>query len=163
MEVILDPERFFDDPGYIMEVSLGFDDEPGDPGDGSPVPPRPWRMLVLEDCDELLQADAKRRTGQALARLLNLTDGLIGQGLAVLVALTTNEPLTSLHPAVIRPGRCLAEIHVDALSRGEAQRWLGRRSGVPAAGATLAELFARRDERTNVTELRPAPAAGHYL
>jgi hypothetical protein len=119
MEVILDPERFFDDPGYIMEVTLGFDDEPIDHGQqavGVPDPPRRWRLLVLEDCDELLQADAKRRTGQALARLLNLTDGLIGQGLAVLVALTTNEPLASLHPAVVRPGRCLAEIHVDGLN-----------------------------------------------
>jgi hypothetical protein len=172
MEVILDPERFFDDPAYIMEVSLGFDDEPadvdvvgGDDGEadaGRPIARR-WRLLVLEDCDELLRADAKSRTGQALARLLNLTDGLIGQGLAVLVALTTNEPVASLHPAVVRPGRCLAEVHVDALTRAEAQRWLGRRTGVPAGGATLAELYALRDERPRVTSLRPAPAVGQYL
>jgi hypothetical protein len=158
MEVILDPERFFDDPGYIMDVTVGWDDGPPDDETGAG---RRWRLLVLVDCDELLQADAKRRTGQALARLLNLADGLIGQGHAVLVAITTNEPVASLHPAVVRPGRCLAEIHVDALTRAEAQRWLGRRSGVPPSGATLAELFALRDE--SAPALRPAPAVGQYL
>jgi hypothetical protein len=30
------------------------------------------RLLVLEDCDELLSVDAKLRAGQGLARLLNL-------------------------------------------------------------------------------------------
>ena len=69
-------------------------------------------MLVLEDCDELIRADAKRGAGQALSRLLNLTDGVVGQGLDVLVCLTTNEDLHRLHPAITRPGRCLAEIFV---------------------------------------------------
>jgi hypothetical protein len=48
-----------------------------------------WRLLLLEDCDELIRAEAKQSTGQALSRLLNLTDGLLGQGRRVLVAVTT--------------------------------------------------------------------------
>ena len=39
-----------------------------------------WRLLLLEDCDELIRGEAKQSTGQALSRLLNLTDGLLGQG-----------------------------------------------------------------------------------
>ena len=70
---------------------------------------------MLEDCDELIRAEAKQGAGQNLARLLNLTDGLVGQGLDVLVCITTNEELSRLHPAVTRPGRCLAQIHVGRL------------------------------------------------
>jgi hypothetical protein len=64
----------------------------------------PWRLLLLEDCDELIRSGAKEATGQALSRLLNLTDGLLGQGRNVLVAITTNEDIARLHPAVTRPG-----------------------------------------------------------
>ena len=54
-----------------MEAALGDDEIPGEGR---------WRLLLLEDCDELIGADAKRASGQALSRLLNLTDGLLGQG-----------------------------------------------------------------------------------
>ena len=104
-----------------------------------------WRLLILEDTGELLAADAKERTGQGLSRLLNVVDGLIGQGLRVLVLVTTNETLRSLHPAVSRPGRCASQIEFAAFSAEEAAEWLARH-GADASGqvATLATLFARR-------------------
>jgi hypothetical protein len=128
---VIDPEALFTDPGYLTSVVLGED------GDR-----RRWRLLVLEDCDELVGADAKQDSGQALSRLLNLTDGLLGQGLDILVCLTTNENVADLHPAVVRPGRCLAEIEIGPLPQEEATRWLG--APVGAEGATLAELYRRR-------------------
>ncbi len=85
VDCVLDPERLLRDPSYLMEVGLCEPDDEGDPR---------WRLLILEDCDELIRGDAKSGTGQSLARLLNLTDGILGQGLEVLVAITTNEPLT---------------------------------------------------------------------
>lgn len=136
VDCVLDPDRLFNAPGYLMEVAVGSDsDEDG----------KKWRLLVLEDCDELIRSGAKEAAGQGLSRLLNLTDGLLGQGRDVLVAITTNEDLARLHPAVVRPGRCLAQIEVGALPYEEATRWLGRTEGVPPSGATLAELFALRD------------------
>jgi hypothetical protein len=45
----------------------------------------------------------------------------------VLVAITTNEDLARLHPAAVRPGRCLAQIEVGRLPRAEAIAWLGAR------------------------------------
>ncbi|MEV4184744.1 DUF5925 domain-containing protein [Streptosporangium canum] len=136
VDCVLDPDRLFNAPGYLMEVAVGSDsDEDG----------KKWRLLVLEDCDELIRSGAKEAAGQGLSRLLNLTDGLLGQGRDVLVAITTNEDLARLHPAVVRPGRCLAQIEVGALPYEEATRWLGRAEGVPPSGATLAELFALRD------------------
>jgi len=138
--IIVDPDRLLREPGYLFEVVLD-DDDSDDDGDGRRG--ERWRLLVLEDCDELLRSDAKQQTGQSLSRLLNLADGVIGQGLRLLICMTTNEEIGRLHPAVLRPGRCLANIDVRSFSRAEATAWL-RGTGVPtpADGASLAELFA---------------------
>jgi len=140
-DCVLDPEVLFSSPAYLMQVAL---DSAGDCSCPDKKHEK-WRLLLLEDCDELIRGEAKQYTGQALSRLLNLTDGLLGQGRKVLVAITTNEDLAKLHPAVVRPGRCLARIEVPALPFGEAETWLGTSVGIPADGATLAELYALRD------------------
>jgi ATP-dependent 26S proteasome regulatory subunit len=132
--VVVDPESLFGDASYLMETLL--EAEANDL--------ERWTLLVVEDADELLESGAKRRSGQGLARLLNLTDGILGQGSRTLVALTTNEPLTRLHPAIIRPGRCLAQIEVGPLSRAEAAQWLGTAEGIEGAETTLAELYDLR-------------------
>lgn len=136
VDCVLDPEHLFNNIGYLMDIAIGADDSEADQGR--------WRLLLLEDCDELIRGEAKYAAGQALSRLLNLTDGLLGQGRNVLVGVTTNEDLERLHPAVVRPGRCLARIEVGALSRSEAVGWLGTDEGVGRDGATLAELYALR-------------------
>ncbi|MEV4480408.1 DUF5925 domain-containing protein [Micromonospora coxensis] len=138
VDCVLDPDVLFGDTAYLSEVAVGEEDE-GDSGTT-----RKWRLLILEDCDELIRGEAKQAAGQALSRLLNLTDGLLGQGRDVLVAITTNEDLSRLHPAVVRPGRCLARVEVGPLSYAEATGWLGSSAGVPPQGATLAELYALR-------------------
>ncbi|GAB7051717.1 DUF5925 domain-containing protein [Catenuloplanes indicus] len=153
VDCVLDPERLFADPAYLMNVALGGDDEDG---------PR-WRLLVLEDCDELIGGEAKMSSGQSLSRLLNLTDGLLGQGRNALIAITTNEDLASLHPAVIRPGRCLAQVEVGRLPRDEATAWLGRPDGIGPDGATLAELFALRSGTAPVAVPEPPANTGMYL
>jgi uncharacterized protein DUF5925/ATPase family protein associated with various cellular activities (AAA) len=151
---VVDPERFLGEAGYLMTVLLGADDhdEQGD----QPT----WRLIVIEDADELLRADAKRATGQSLSRLLNLADGFIGRGLRTLVLITTNEPLGGLHPAVVRPGRCLAEIEFPALSPAEASALLG---GAVTAPLTLAEVFERRGEVTRLASVAPTGPTGQYL
>jgi hypothetical protein len=153
VDCVLDPERLFGDPAYLMSVALGSgdDDEPR------------WRLLMLEDCDELVSGEAKASSGQQLSRLLNLTDGLLGQGRNALIAITTNEDLASLHPAVVRPGRCLASIEVGRLSYPEAVGWLGTPAGIGPDGATLAELYALKTGARPVTVAAPAPATGLYL
>jgi hypothetical protein len=153
VDCVLDPERLFGDPAYLMSVALGSgdDDEPR------------WRLLMLEDCDELIRGEAKASAGQQLSRLLNLTDGLLGQGRNALIAITTNEDLASLHPAVVRPGRCLAGIEVGRLPYAEATRWLGTAAGVGPDGATLAELYALKTGTQPVTVSSTPPATGLYL
>ena len=160
VDTVLDPEAFFNDPSYLMEVVIGNE---VDCLCGEHHNHRRWRLLIVEDCDELISGSAKDATGQALARLLNLTDGLLGQGREILVAITTNEPLDRLHPAVIRPGRCLAQIEVGKLSTEESAAWLDNGSNV-AKPMTLAELYAKRgDSAPTVTPMVPSQQVGQYL
>ncbi len=141
-----------------MEAVLG--DESGhshgdDDSDDASSEPQRWQLLLLEDCDELIRTDAKSTSGQSLSRLLNLTDGLLGQGYRIIVAITTYEDLSRLHPATVRPGRCLAQIEVGPLTRAESIAWLSAagncngngdlRDRIGPAGATLAELYALQD------------------
>jgi DNA polymerase III delta prime subunit len=154
VDCVLDPELLFNDPGYLMDVAVGWD--------GPDDEEARWRLLVLEDCDELIRAEAKQSTGQGLSRLLNLTDGLLGQGRDVLVAITTNEDLSRLHPAVVRPGRCLSQIEIGGLDAYQAAEWLGRSEGIGPAGASLAELFALRDGHPISTPEPPA-TTGLYI
>jgi hypothetical protein len=136
---IVDPEDFFgSSPTYLLDVvgERQSDDEE-DAG-------RRSQLIVLEDAGELMTVEARRQTGQGLSRLLNVTDGLLGQGLQVMVLITTNEPLDVLHPAIIRPGRCLADIEFGLLSAEESNAWL-RQHGVERTvdhPASLADLYA---------------------
>ncbi|MEU4850309.1 DUF5925 domain-containing protein [Streptomyces gilvosporeus] len=156
VDCVLDPERLFNDVGYLMDIAIGEDDGAGKGR---------WRLLLLEDCDELIRGEAKHTAGQALSRLLNLTDGLLGQGRNVLVGVTTNEDLERMHPAVVRPGRCLARIEVGPLTRREAAGWLGTEEGIGRDGASLAELYAlRRGTRpASVPAQDQGGEAGLYL
>lgn len=132
---ITDPDRYLGaDTTYLMDALLrtrGHDR-------------RRWRLVVLEDSGELLAADARALAGQALSRLLNLTDGLLGTGLRALVLVTTNEPLRRLHPAVVRPGRAWAEVEFTRLLIAQACA-VAKAHGIETAvdrEMTIAELFA---------------------
>jgi hypothetical protein len=137
MHFITDPEAFLGaGTAYLLDVLTA--------GPSQPAPDAPhWRMVVLEDAGELLSVDARARAGQALSRLLNVSDGVLGQGTKVVLLVTTNEPLGHLHPAVTRPGRCWRTIEFQALGVTQANAWLAAHhsSARVAQAATLAELY----------------------
>lgn len=140
LHYVLDPEKFFMEGDYLLSVILGADLPQSPDQDPSTM----WRLIVLEDAGEMLAKDAKLQVGQGLARLLNLCDGLLGQGLRVLVLITTNEQVGTLHSAVSRPGRCLSQVNFEKFDSAGAARWLESK-GAPAVvvkQATLADLYA---------------------
>jgi hypothetical protein len=140
---IADPESILGrSPAYLMEVATfgaGRTDEEA---------ARRSKLIVLEDSGELMSADARRESGQGLSRLLNLTDGFIGQGLRAMVLITTNEPITSMHPAVVRPGRCLSQIEFTEPSPEQANRWLTEHNvdAVADTPTPLARLYALKNQ-----------------
>ena len=130
---IMDPEELLGQGGAYMLDVLTWDGADEDR----------WRLLILEDAGELITADARAMTGRALSRLLNVTDGLLGQGTRTMLLITTNEPVGRLHPATRRPGRCLADIEFTPLARAEANAWLAARGYERRVDrpTPLAELF----------------------
>ncbi|MFL5736807.1 MAG: DUF5925 domain-containing protein [Actinomycetota bacterium] len=149
---VVDPEVAFGQSAeYLLRLALHNEQRKADTNR--------WRVLVLEDTGEMLTADAKDRVGQSLSRLLNLGDGLMGQGLNLLLLLTSNEPLARIHPAVARPGRCAAQVEFGPLTREESEKWLADH-GAPdrsrSGPATLAELHAA----LNGAPVRERPTVG---
>lgn len=133
---IIDTERLFADPAYL--TSLILDDESS----------RSWHLIVCEDAEEFIAPAAKADVGQALSRVLNLGDGMLGQSLKILLLFTTNAPAAALHPGITRPGRCFLDLRLPAFGAAEAAAWLGSHG---LAGddtwvtgeMTLAQLYAR--------------------
>jgi hypothetical protein len=80
--------------------------------------------FVVEDADHIL--DARANGNQQLHRFLAVADGVVrAQGRKILF--TTNLPnVSDIDDALLRPGRCFANLRFRALSRYEAERLLDR-------------------------------------
>lgn len=135
VEVVLDPEQMLGSAGYMRSILLNderpaqarksikrrkgkdtlFDDE-----DDDETPP--LRLIVVEDSAELFSDNCRNTPG--FSRLLNLTDGIIGQGLRCIFLLTANEEIGKIDPAIRRAGRCLQKLEFPLFSREEAHHWL---------------------------------------
>ncbi|MHB1459384.1 MAG: DUF5925 domain-containing protein [Thermoleophilia bacterium] len=139
---IVDPEVFFGNSSYMMELLARRSS-------------RELSLFIAEDTGELLASDAKRSIGQGLSRLLNICDGFIGQGMRILFLITTNEELGSMHPAVVRPGRCYANIGFERFTENEAAHWLSTRGvegeRIPSK-STIAELYSFIDREQILAE-----------
>lgn len=175
IDVVTDPERFFRDPHYAYAVLMrGLRDgvvhrfvggrrprpamlrayayrpeaDLDDERDQDDV--RRFRLIVLEDAAELVMAGCRER-GPGFTRLVNLSDGLVGQGLRFVLLFTANEDLGRIDPAVLRSGRCLQQLSFAPLPWDTAQAWLAARfaeagrpppEGVPQREYVLADLYA---------------------
>ncbi len=154
---IIDPDAFLGNADYMWDVIINMSGET-----------EKFKLLIMEDVDELIKADAKAQTGQSFSRLLNLGDGFIGQGLDLAIVLTTNEPMESLNPAVARPGRCMANIEVPRFTRLNATNWLqahGQEKTIPAPDKdlTLAEMYEKLAEQHQLVSVEESKGHGQYL
>lgn len=147
-EYITDPEIFFGSAAYMITVL-----------NRAPSSPEKWRLIVVEDAGQFVVKGADVSSGQAFSRLLNLTDGLLGQGMKTILLVTTNQGLRELHPALSRPGRCMANIQFDEFSTPEASEWLGRTVDGPK---TLAALYEEQLS-TVIQTKNKTPSHGAYL
>jgi hypothetical protein len=141
---ITDPDKFFGaSSSYMLRVLLEEVDAPYVDEKQEAEAKGKWKLLVLEDASELFGATAKQDVGPALGRFLNVVDGLIGQGLRVVVLATTNEDDGNWNEAVARPGRTAAQVEFHGFDAESARGWRVDH-GLPNAGsaAELADLYA---------------------
>lgn len=136
LNLIADPAVLLGEADYLMNVSL------------SRRPDTEWKLVLLEDSGGMFSRDAKQHSGEdRLGRLLNSTDGLLGNASKALWVLTTNEPLESFHSALSRPGRMAAAVEFLPLSEAESKCWMEKHERTDLAETltgkhTLAELYA---------------------
>jgi hypothetical protein len=146
-EYVIDPEQLLERGDYLMEVLLERTHRHSSevsPDFQEPAEPERWRLLILEDSGEMMRVDAKKSLGQGLSRLLNISDGILGQGTRTMILITTNEELGKLNSAITRPGRCFSEICFERLNVEEANAWM-RGSGCASRvdrACNLSELYA---------------------
>jgi hypothetical protein len=155
---VVDPAAFFSNSTYMLSL-LSKVGEVGQSEDGD----RKWSLIILEDAGEFIAMDSRHQYGQALAKLLNLCDGLLGQGQKLLFLITTNEEVQNLHPAIVRHGRCLTNLEFPEFSDSEAREWLeshGHPSSAPPKKPTLSDLFAIAGSQTSIVNVVPLKRAG---
>ncbi len=183
VEYIIDPESILSSSSYLSQVILEEEDEDHDENsfneyltnlfystdsddldhysanENSTGVPSKFRLLIFEDTEELISSDDKGSVSPSVSRLLNIGDGLLGQGLKILILITTNVKLEKLHPALVRPGRTLANIHIPKLSTNEATTWMGSQH----KEATLAELYEEKNKEQIIVKQEDWEAPGTYL
>ncbi len=153
--VVNDPERLASDPGYYYQVASDSRDVParhlqrlmaGEGGESDDEGGRRRRCLfILEDTADLILQQSRSTHFDKIGKLLNMTDGLFGQGREDIFLLTFNEDVDKIDPAFLRPGRCIAKIEFPKFAAAEAKEWF-RAHGIeesPAGEQTLAEMYAR--------------------
>ena len=155
---IVDPGIFFSNSGYMLSLLSKVSEIREADADR-----HKWSLIILEDAGEFIALDSRQQYGQALAKLLNLSDGLLGQGQRLIFLITTNEELQNLHPAIARQGRCLTNLEFAEFPEAEAHRWMKSR-GCPEMTVlekkTLSDLYAIAEAQASITNAKSAKRAG---
>jgi len=146
-QYLCDVEQILDRPEYLFEVVL------------SPARETAWKVVVADDVDRS-EIVGGRKPG--LERLLDVSDGLLGQSAQTVVVITMNGDPGRLHPALLRPGRCLSLVGFEQFNRCEAERWLGVPPGDSRDRFSLADLYALRGDVPPTRTARRS-AVGQYL
>jgi len=175
--VIVDPEIFFSNSGYLYDVllderpdyqRLDEDDDEDDEDDEGKSPKKGMgKLLVMEDMPDLLLKESRNDKSHAMARLLNLSDGILGQGIRAVYLFTTNQELSDIDSAFTRPGRCLATVKFEKFGSKDATEWLRtKKVETPydaASSMTIAELYSVLHKKSPIgssEDLEPKKIAG---
>jgi hypothetical protein len=124
----------------------------------------PNSVLIMEDAEGSLSRS--RTSNQSVANLLNLSDGLLSDGIQVQILATFNCPLISLDSALLRPGRLVTEYCFPSTLTIENARCLAESIGVSKLDqinrpVSLADIYAMRDEK--IEDDQDESAASHCL
>jgi adenosyl cobinamide kinase/adenosyl cobinamide phosphate guanylyltransferase len=99
-------------------------------------------VLLLEDAEKVLRSRSSQ-DNEAISNILNITDGILGDCLNIMVIATFNIDRDNIDPALVRKGRLLLEHHFKALPEEAANILLDKmETGRKASGPmTLAEIY----------------------
>lgn len=110
-------------------------------------------VLVIEDAENIIR-DRQFQDNQAVANLLNLSDGLLGDCLNLQIIATFNSDITKIDAALLRKGRLIAQWKFDKLPVEQAQRLsesLGFQTTIQEP-MTLAEIYGQSELNSGTTK-----------
>lgn len=97
-------------------------------------------ILVIEDAENVLMKRAEHST-QAIANILNLTDGLLSDCANIQIVATFNTDIINIDDALLRKGRLIAKYEFTELEESRAIK-LSKKLGLKSDGKhTLAEIY----------------------
>jgi len=104
-------------------------------------------ILLLEDAEKALRS-RETQDNEAISNILNVTDGILGDCLNILVIATFNTDREKIDSALLRKGRLILEHHFEPLSV-EGSNKLLKKLGVKKSTnrpMTLAEIYNNNEE-----------------
>ena len=72
-------------------------------------------VIILEDCEDAIKDRKSNGTPAAVSLLLNLTDGLLSDGLGLKIICTFNDDVKNIDTALMRKGRLLSKYEFEPL------------------------------------------------
>ncbi len=140
--IVTDPENLTSKAEYYYGVCGD-----GDEDEGPVLDHKKKTLFIMEDSADLIIEESRSLHYDKVGKLLNMTDGLLGQGREDVFMITFNENLDKIDPAFARPGRCIQHHKFETFTRKEAEAWLDKHGNKTEfrpskEGASLAELYA---------------------
>lgn len=105
----------------------------------------PNSILIIEDAENVL---IKRSAGssQAIANILNLSDGLLSDCINMQIVATFNTSVLNIDEAIMRKGRLIAKYEFTELEIERAEK-LGKKLGIKIEGEhTLADIYNAQEK-----------------
>lgn len=150
---ISDPETFCENPKYFYsipqycvppnstEVDEAMNLEMVEDVEKKPLKP----LVIFEDAAILLMRKERTLNSKIVNKLLNMTDGILGQGIDIVYLITFNESMEEIDGAFTRSGRCIAATEFESFTKERAKEWL-KNKGLdfnPSGNMTLAEMYSK--------------------
>lgn len=99
-------------------------------------------VIILEDCEEAIKDRKSNGSPAAVSLLLNMTDGLLSDGLGLKFICTFNDDVKNIDSALLRRGRLISKYEFKALATDK-------------ANALLEELYGEKFDKGEY-EISPA-------
>ena len=88
----------------------------GDPGFGSFLTSLNNHIIILEDCENIIRDRKLTGSASAVSLLLNMTDGILSDDLAIKFICTFNDDMKNIDDALLRKGRLISKYEFKNLS-----------------------------------------------
>lgn len=109
-------------------------------------------VIILEDCESVVKSRKSGGSQQnSVSTLLNMSDGLLSDGLGIKFICTFNDNLPSIDEALLRKGRLISKYEFKPLCREKTEKLLYELFPdevfvVKESGMTLADIYNYKDE-----------------